>query len=327
MRILITGATGFIGSRLLARLAVECEDLRILRRESSLLEYVKNIRFEDFVGDITNPDDVDRAVSGCDIVFHVAASVSYIPQEEKRQYEVNVFGTRNVVNACIKHKVKRLIHTSSVVAVGLKDNGKLSNEDTDYNLRHLNISYSLTKHLAEEEIRRGIEKGLDAVIVNPGAVFGPGDLRRFHGHLYGGKAWTRMFYVGGGIATVDVDDVVEGHIKAWKHGRKGERYLLVNENLTFKEISTVIGEKLNQSRPRYKIPTWFIHAMACFATALSYITRKKPFATVSMAKYTKLNLFFSNEKSKRELGLIYRPFKESIDNAVEWFLKKGYLGM
>lgn len=336
MRILVTGATGFIGSRLLARLAVECDELRILSRAKSDLAPIKNIKFENVIGDLTNRDDVLRAVEGCDIVFHVGASVSYWDKIRKHQYDINVNGTKYIVEACLAHKVKRLIHTSSIVAVGTLPEGGLADENTEYNLAPFDISYCDTKHLAEVEVQKGVAEGLDAVIVNPGAVFGPGDVRRFKGHLYGSTVWTRYFYVGGGIATVDVDDVVEGHIQAWKKGRTGERYILVNENLTFKEISEVIEEvigchceaaKGGRGNPlnKIRIPAFIITAFAYLATAFSKLANTKPVATIPMAKFTRINLFFSNEKAMQELGIHFKPFRESIGRAIEWFRENGYL--
>jgi dihydroflavonol-4-reductase len=332
MRILVTGATGFIGARLLARLAVECDSLRILRRAESSLELIKNIRFEDFIGDVTNRDDVMRAVEGCDYVFHVAASVSYWDKLKKEQYDVNVNGTKNIVEACLTHKVKRLIHTSSIVAIGSPSKGGIADEDTEYNFGHYKISYCDTKRLGELEVQKGVRAGLDAVIVNPAAVFGPGDIRRYKGHLYGGKVWTRLFYVGGGIATVDVDDVVDGHIRAWKKGKVGERYILANENLTFKEIADTIAFALSPQgrgvgdgwfRNRVRIPTALVFTLAYLATFFSILTRTKPVATVSMAKFTKMNLFFSNEKARRDLGMTFRPFSETIERTFEWLKSKS----
>ncbi|OGQ49860.1 MAG: hypothetical protein A3I09_02815 [Deltaproteobacteria bacterium RIFCSPLOWO2_02_FULL_47_10] len=334
MRILVTGATGFIGSRLLARLAVECDQLRILRRKKSLLEPIKNIKFEDFVGDITNSDDVMRSVEGCDYVFNMAASVSYWDKIRRHQYDINVNGTKYIVEACFKHKVKRLIHTSSIVAIGVPAPGEFADESTEYNLAPLDISYCDTKHLAEVEVQKGVAQGLDAVIVNPGAVFGPGDVRRFKGHLYGSTVWTRHFYVGGGIATVDVDDVIEGHVRAWKKGRNGERYILANENLTFEEILDVITSVMDKKGDRhlfkrclspFKIPDLLVFAFAHLATLFSKFTNTKPIATIPMAKFTCVNLFFSNEKARKELGMQFKPFRESIERAMEWFEQHGYL--
>jgi dihydroflavonol-4-reductase len=318
MRILVTGATGFIGARLLARLAVECDQLRILRRAASDTEPIKNIKYEEVVGDITNAGDVMCAVEGCDYVFHAAASVSYWDKLRTQQYDINVNGTKNVVAACLAHKVKRLIYTSSIVAIGMNKAG-LADETTEYNLTPFNISYCDTKMLAEQEVQKGVAKGLDAVILNPGAVFGPGDTRRYRGQLYGGRVWTHKFYVGGGIATVDVDDVVDGHIRAWRHGKKGERYILANENLTFKEISSVIAKKMGWPVPGIRLPTWFIYGLAYLALFISKLTGAKPFATVPMAKFTRLNLFYSNKKAREELGVVFRPFAETNERAIEWY--------
>jgi len=327
MRILVTGATGFLGSRLLARLASEADQLRVLRRKNSLLDLIKNIKFEDYIGDITNPDDVMSAVAGCDVVFHVAASVSYWDKLKEKQFDVNVNGTKYIVEACLKHKVKRLICTSSIVAIGLSRDGGPADEDTTYNLWPYRIGYCDTKYLAEVEVQRGVRNGLDAVVVNPGAIFGPGDLRRFKGNLYGGSVWRGIFYVGGGIATVDVDDVVEGHIRAWQKGRKGERYLLTNENCSFKEIYDTIMKALGKKRRhfRVRIPTFLVFTLAYIADFISKVTNTKPLVTLHMAKFTKLHLYFSNEKAKHDLDMNFRSLRESIERSISWFKEHGYL--
>lgn len=329
MKILVTGGGGFLGSHLCRRLLKEGHDIRILKSPSQN-ENGDNfaeeaIKTEIVVGDIRDFKSAAGAVRGCDVVFHLAGIISYWNRLNALQYEVNVIGTRNIVNACLQEKIKRLIHTSSTAAVGVSED-KLADETTPYNLEPLGVNYCDTKHWAEVEVYEGIKKGLDAVIVCPASMYGPGDIRRIkHDALFNFKGVMGLFYVGGGIAVVDVEDAVEGEIRAWKKGRRGERYILAGENLTFYEIRKTIAEALGRKIPKIRLPHFVFLALGCVLDFLSYFTGKRPKITPAMARFNKMKFYFSNEKTKKELNMTFRPFKESIARAVKWYRQRGYL--
>jgi dihydroflavonol-4-reductase len=325
MKILVTGATGFLGHHLTKRLVKEGYLVRILKEKNASLDLLSNLKLEIVEGDIRDIETVKKAVKGCDIVFHLAGLVSYWDKLNALQYEVNVIGTENIVEACLQEKVKRLIHVSSTAAVGKESGKKLADENTTYNLWDLNVNYCDTKYLGELRVKRGIEKGLDAVIVCPGAMYGPGDIRRIKSDLIFSRGLSSCFYTKGGVGVVDVEDVVNGLILAWKKGKKGERYILVAENLSFYEIRKEIAKALGKSPPKIYLPYFLFLIGAYFSNWLATFFGKKPKLTPAMARLSKNYLYFSSEKAKKELGINFRPFKESVKRAVKWYKEKGYL--
>jgi len=325
MKILVTGATGFVGHHLAKRLKKEGYNLRILKEKNQSLGFLKNLELEIIEGDIRNFEDVKKAVKGCDVVFHLAGIVSYWRKLQKLQYEVNVLGTKNIVKACLEYKIKRLIHVSSTAAVGYEKN-KLANEETSFNLFPLRVNYCNTKFLGEVEVLRGIAKGLDAVIVCPGSIYGEGDLRRIKSDMiFNFKFPFSLFYMQGGVGVVDIKDVVEGLLKAWKKGKRGERYILVGENLSFYEIRKMIAKALGKKPPKICLSGFFLYFLSYLFLLFSFISGKKPRLTPEMVRFHKLYLYFSNEKAKKELGIKFTPFEETIKRAVKWYKSHGFL--
>ena len=324
MKILVTGATGFLGHHLVKRLIDDGNEIRILKEKDAFMELLKGLKIEIFEGDIRDFEAVKKAVSGCEIVFHLAGIISYWSKQNSIQFEINVNGTKNVVKACLEEKVKRLIHTSSTAAVGFNPGG-LADEKTEFNLGNLGISYCDTKYLAEKEVQKGVKEGLDAVIVCPGSMYGPGDIRRIKDDPVFPKGFSSLFYVKGGLGVVDVEDVVEGEILAWKKGKRGERYILVGENLSFYDIRKTIAEILGKNPPRMALLYWIFLPISYILHWFSYLTGKRPKFTPENARLNGLYLYFSNEKAKKELGIQFRPFKESARRMIEWYKEKGYL--
>ncbi len=308
MKILITGASGFVGSHLVKELRKQGYD---------------DIR--EFTGDIRNIEEIKKEIEGCDIVFNLAGVISYWSEMDGLAYEVNVIGVKNIVEACLKFGIKRLVHISSDVTVGV-EGGKSTDETFPYNLNKLKVNYCDTKHLGEEEIFKGIEKGLDAVIVCPASIYGAGDVRKIQTDMtFNFKFPIGFIYPENGIAVVDVDDVINGIIKIWQSGKRGERYLLVGENLSFFEIRKIIAEEIGLKPPFIKIPNWAFTLLAYIFLGFSKIINKKPKLTPEMARLNRVNLFYSNKKAREELGLTFKPFKESIKNSVKWYKENGYL--
>ncbi|MBZ9572057.1 SDR family oxidoreductase [Patescibacteria group bacterium] len=325
MKILVTGATGFLGHHLTKRLVKDGFNVRIFKEKSAPMDLLEGLKLEVVEGDIRDFEAVKRAVKECEVVFHLAGLISYWDRLNSLQYQINVDGTRNIVLACLKEGVSRLIHTSSTVAVGIEPGGKLANEETSFNLWDLGVSYCNTKYLGEREVYKGIDKGLDAVIICPASMYGPGDIRRIKEDPIYPRGIFSLFYIKGGLATVDVEDVVEGEILAWKKGKSGQRYLLVGENLSFFEIRKTISEVLGKRPPRIRLPYPIFLTIAHISNWLSFLTKRKPKITPARARFNKIYFYFSAKKAKKELGIKFRPFRESIERAVDWYKKHGYL--
>ena len=324
MKILVTGATGFLGHHLVKRLVGDGYDLRILKEKEASMDLLKGLKVEVFEDDIRDFEAVKKAVSGCEIVFHLAGLISYWSRQNNLQFEINVNGTQNVVKSCLEAKIKRLIYTSSTVAVGFNPGG-LADEKTEFNLGNLAIAYCDTKYLAEKEVQKGVKEGLDAVIVCPGSMYGQGDIRRIKEDPVFPKGIFSMFYVEGGLGVVDVEDVVEGEILAWKKGKRGERYILVAENLSFYEIRKTIAEIMGEKAPTIPLPYMGFLALSYILNWISYLTEKRPKFTPENARLNKIFLYFSNEKAKRELDMEFRPFKGSVEKMIGWYKENKYL--
>jgi dihydroflavonol-4-reductase len=326
MKVLVTGATGFVGFHVVRKLLEAGRSVRILRRQSSSTKMIEGLSVETVLGDVTDRNSVFKAAEGCEAVFHVAGHVSFWRGAREIQNRINIDGTRNVVESCLAHKVKRLVHTSSIAAIGHATDGQLGDETIPYNWWPLRLNYNNSKFLAEEEVRRGIERGLDAVIVNPSIVFGAGDLNLNAGAMVFQAARGRLkIYPKGGGCTCSVEDVAEGHILAFEKGRTGERYILGGENYAWKDLFRIICEVVGQPPPRIPLPTAAMKAFGFFSDALSRITHKEPAVTPETARITPLKVYYSSDKAIRELGYKISPFRDTIRQTYEWYLANGYI--
>ncbi|MDD8019099.1 MAG: SDR family oxidoreductase [Bacteroidota bacterium] len=319
--ILVTGATGFIGSNLTKKLIESGYTVRILRRENSPLTNLENVDVEHRIGDVRNFASLRDAMRGCDTVFHTAAIVSFWKPKHKEMFEVNVNGTRNIVEASLSEKVQRLVHTSSIAAIGrpVRD-GELADETTPYNWSNFGNGYKYSKHLAEKEIYHGIEKGLNAVIVNPAVVIGPGDI-----HFNGGSIIKSVkkgfvpFYINGGLNICYVDDVVNGHITAALKGKTGERYILGGTNLTHKEAFHVTAKIVGGLPPLLPLPVVAVRAIAKIFDGIGFLIKKEPLLTSELISGAGLKNWYSSAKAEKELDYKVTTFEEAVRKTYEWY--------
>ncbi len=323
--ILVTGATGCIGSNLTRRLLSSGYDVRILHRPGSDLRQFDGITVQRCSGDIRDPSSIGRAMKGCDAVFHCAALVSFRREEYAEQHEVNVAGTRNIVRACFDNGVERLVHTSSVAAVGYRTDGVPATEETAFNWKRV-PGYRFSKFCAEEEVWKGIGDGLPAVIVNPSVVVGERDVR-FHGGqiLRDIKKGRIPAYIDGGMNVVYVGDVVDGHLAAARQGRIGERYILSGENLTHKEIFRRTAAIIGGHAPGIKLPLPLLRGASSAIEWTSRMLGLTPLITRDLVEGAGRNNWFSCAKAVRELGYTVTPFDTAISRAFEWYRREGMI--
>lgn len=319
MKILVTGATGFLGGHVVRRLVRDGHTVRILRRESSSLADLQGLSFEDSIGDITHPESVAQAMVGVDAVIHAAAKISYWPHEASDIMHVNAYGTQCVAAASLEAGVKRFVYVSSVMAVGIPDPGKLGDENLSYNFKRHPNPYSESKHAGELFLQDVVGRGLSAVIVNPGAIIGALDRRRAVGGLFFPGRINRYFFIEGGMSAVDVDDVVDGIVRAMEKGRVGERYLLTGDNLSYRSMREVIAKEMDEPKPFIPIPTKLLQLVAGIADVLSYWTKRQPRISRPMAGFLPFELYYTSKKAQSELGWTYRPFRDSVKSAVAWY--------
>jgi dihydroflavonol-4-reductase len=240
-------------------------------------------------------------------------------------FDVNITGTRNIVDACIEMGVERLVHTSSIAAIGFNPNGP-ADETNAFNWDPYDVGYRISKLRAEQEIRRGVTFGLPAIMVNPSIIIGPRDIHFHGGQIIRDVCNKRIFYYpDGGTNVVYIDDVVRGHIAAARQGRMGERYILGGENMTNKEMLTTTAEVVGGIKPLARIPKALATGIALSAEAIAALTRTKPWVTRELTVGIDLDLYFSSAKAARELNHRTTPFREAVQRTFEWYKANGFL--
>jgi dihydroflavonol-4-reductase len=326
VRVLVTGGTGFVGSQLAAALVRRGNSVRVLRRASSALVTLEGLPVEHAVGDILDPEAVERSVDGCDWVFHVAGLSSYWRAKKEQIYRVNVEGTRIVMEACLRAGVQRVIHTSSVAAIGIPPEGIVGREDTEFDSLSARFAYADSKHRAEEEVRRAIVRGLAAVIVNPAVVIGAGDQYLVAGQLGIEVARGRLPAVPpGGVCVVDVDAVVQGHIAAAERGGIGERYILGGENLSYREIVATVASMTGRPAPRRTLPRRVLPLVGALVDAANRVGPRPQPVSGEQLRLSARDVFFDSGKAVRELGYPLLPFRGAAEKALHWYTEHGYL--
>ncbi len=323
--IAITGATGYIGSQiihtLLSKHAPEIT-CRAIVRKSSDCSFFEKLPVEKAVADIGDPLALNEALDGVETVFHCAGLISYTKSSRNSLYETNVIGTRHVVNACLAANVSRLVMTSSIAALGVPEDGSPASESSSFKEWQHRNGYMEAKYLAELEGQRGVAEGLDVVMVNPGVVIGidrgnpassssSNEVLRL---MYEGKL---PFLPSGGSGFVDVRDVAEAHLAAWKKGRPGERYIVVAQNLSFGDLYARLGE-LEGSRIRKGVS---IPPAAGFVAGLggelwSLFSGTPSFISLESLRLSSKLLRYDNSRSREELGISYREFSETLRTVV-----------
>ena len=329
MKVLVTGASGFIGGHVVRKLVEKGEDVRILIRKTSNISHIGDLKVEKAYGDITDYGSVVKAMEGIDQVYHVAALYKTWQPDPRNFYRVNVEGTVNVMKAAIEKKVKKVVYTSTVAAVGIvEEEGNLCDENCIWNLGFSEDHYTISKFQAEMEVIKMICKnGLPAVIVNPSAPIGPADWKPTPtGQLIVQYLKKRIpAYTDTSLSLVDVRDVAEGHILAMEKGKIGERYILTAENLSLKLIFEKLYKITGIKPPRLKTPYGVNYAFASFLEFIASITGIEPPLSRSYVRITKGRLAFDNSKSVKELGLKYTSIDNALEDAVKWYRENGYI--
>lgn len=329
MTTLVTGATGFVGAAVLRCLAEAGHNVRALVRPTSDRLNLSGVDCQIVTGDLTEPESLKRAVRNCEAVFHVAADYRiWVPDREKMN-RVNVQGTIDLILAAAAAGVSRIVYTSSVATLRLRDDGLPADEESHAELSDMIGAYKQSKFLAEREVKRLVAgAGIPVIIVQPTAPFGPGDVKptptgRFVVEAGAGRM---PAYVNTGLNVVHVDDVADGHLLAYEKGAIGESYILGGENRTLQWILETVAELTGQRPPRIRLPHWFLTPIAYVWEGVTRIRGSgEPMMTVDSVRMSRKLMYFSIEKARRELGYSPRPAIEALRDEIEWFYKHGYL--
>ncbi|MGB0629720.1 MAG: hopanoid-associated sugar epimerase [Alphaproteobacteria bacterium] len=329
MRALVTGTSGFVGSAVARRLAVEGHELRVLLRPSSDRRNLAGMDVEIAEGDLADAASLKAAVAGCDAVFHVAADYRiWVPDGGASMYRANVDGTRDLIRAALEAGVGRFVYTSSVAVLGAGKDGAVSDETTPSVESDMISHYKKSKFLAEKEVDRLVrDEGAPVVIVNPSAPFGPRDIKPTPtGRIVLDAAKGRMpAYLDTGLNAVHVDDVAEGHLLAFEKGAIGQRYILGGENLSLRQIVEIVTDYAGRSGPWLKLPRAPLYPVAWIAEQLGRATGREPAVTLDALRMAAKFMYYSSDKARRALGYNPRPAREALTDAVDWYRENGFL--
>jgi dihydroflavonol-4-reductase len=327
--ILVTGASGFVGSAVVRALLARSETVRVLLRPASDRRNIDSLDVEIASGDLRRPDSLPAALDGCRLVYHVAADYRLWTPRPADLYETNVAGTQNLIRAAIAAGAKRIVYTSSVATLGINANRKPGDETTPVGLNDMIGHYKRSKFLAEQSVRQLVaEHGAPVVIVNPSTPVGPRDIKPTPtGRMIVEAAAGRMpAYVDTGLNLVHVDDVAAGHLLACRHGVIGERYVLGGMNMTLAEILRAIAVMVGRRPPAIRLPHNLILPFAGLAEGWARMFRTgEPFATRDGIRMAKKYMYFSSAKAERTLGYSARPARNALQDAIAWFRANGDL--
>jgi dihydroflavonol-4-reductase len=320
---LVTGGTGFLGSHIVRALIGAGHTVRVLRRQRSPLDLVKDLPVEHAIGDVMEVDSLEQAMRGCQWVFHVAAASDYWRTSKTKLYLVNVQGTRNVLEMARKTGVARVILTSSAAAVGLHDDDRPSNEQEPFNLPPQHFAYGHSKWLAEQEGWQAVKLGQEVVAINPSAVFGPGDLNQISGSAVVEMSRGNLpIYPLGGMTVVDVRDVAKAHIAAAEHGKSGERYLVGNEDVSHKRLTEIVAEIVGVPKPMIPVPRAITPVLAVAVTGLRLAGVQLPINTDQL-RLSSRNLFFDCHKAWDAFGKPAISIQQSLQDTYDWYVQQG----
>jgi dihydroflavonol-4-reductase len=327
-RVLITGASGFVGSAV-ARAAQQrgCQ-VRVLIRPSSPRRNLAGLDAEVIEGDMRDQTCVSRALEGVRFLFHVAADYRLWARDPGEIERNNVEGTGTVMRAALARQVERVVYTSSVATLRVDSQTIAATEDGPLAVHEAIGAYKRSKVLAERLVEQMVVRdGLQAVIVNPSTPVGIQDIRPTPtGRIIIEAATGKMpAFVDTGLNLVNVEDVALGHLLALEHGQIGERYILGGDNVTLQHLLSEIAAMTGRRAPSIKLPLWPLYPLARAAGAVAQLTGKEPFVTVDGLKMSKNRMFFSSAKAERELGYRPGPHLPALHAALDWFGREGYL--
>ncbi|MBY0427658.1 MAG: NAD-dependent epimerase/dehydratase family protein [Alphaproteobacteria bacterium] len=327
MKVLITGATGFVGAAVARHFLTAGYQVRCLVRQGSDRRNILDLNVELVEGSLEDEASLINAVKGCEGLLHVAADYRIWVPKPKLMYQANVIGTGMLMEAALKAGVRRIVYTSSVATLGNNKDGSAADEDTPVSENDMIGVYKHSKFLAEEVVHTLIkEQKLPAVIVNPSTPIGPRDIKPTPtGRIIVDSVRGRIpAYVDTGLNIAHVDDVAHGHLLAFQKGTVGQRYILGGENLSLEQILGMIAKEAGFKPPRIKLPRTLLFPVAMAMEGIGMVTGIEPMLTVDALRMAAKKMYFTSKKAEVQLGYTHRPASEAIRDATLWFKSNGY---
>ncbi|HSB45438.1 MAG TPA: hopanoid-associated sugar epimerase [Nitrospira sp.] len=326
MKALVTGATGFVGGAVARALVRTGIDVRVLARPDSDLQNLEGLAVERVAGDLRDPASLRAALTGCRQLYHIAAHYALWAPEPSIFYDINVTGTRMILEAARDVGIERMVYCSTIGAIGLPPGGGPGTEETPVSLDQMAGHYKRSKYLAEQEVLRLAREGLPVVIVNPSAPVGAGDVKPTPtGQIIVDFMKGRMpAYIETGLNIIDVDDVAFGHLLAMQKGRVGERYILGNKNLMLREVFEILSRLTGVKAPSIKLPRMAILPLAYLNHWIANLTGRPPRIPLEGVKMAKYKMHYDCSKAISELGLPQTPPEVALEKAVRWFREHKY---
>jgi len=331
MKILITGATGLVGSTVARQFLAENHIVYALFRpgsDRSLLADIEN-KIQWVEGDILDISSLEKAIEEVEYVVHTAAVVSFIPKERKMMYKVNMEGTANVVNVCLKSDIKKLCHVSSIAALGRPDSRKIIegqdmviDEEQRWEESPENSEYAKSKYLAELEVWRGIEEGLNAVIVNPTLILGEGDWAKSSTQIFRYVFQEKPFYTEGIANYVDVQDVAKAVVQLLSSEISGERFLLNAGSISYQSLFNSIADSMGKKRPSFKVGPGLAGVIWRVEAIRTWLMGTKPLITKETAQSSARRFRYNNGKIKKAIGFEFQPIEKTIARVSESLIGK-----
>lgn len=323
----VTGATGFLGSHVARVLSDQGAQLRLLVRPTSNLKNLEGLKAETATGDLRDPASLDKAIAGCDAVFHVAADYRLWVRDPGEMYRSNVDGTRALLETARKNGVRRIVYTSSVATVGFTEDGRSADEDSPVSLADMIGHYKRSKFMAEQVALEAGRSGMHVVTVNPTTPVGERDIKPTPTGRIVVDFLKRKFpaYVETGLNLVDVRECARGHVAALEKGKSGQRYILGGENLTLKQILDKLADITGLPSPKVKLPYFFAFMTGVVDEVITgRLLHREPRATIDTVRMGSKKMFASSAKAERELAWKLVPVQDALRRAVQWFRINGY---
>ncbi|HEX5167534.1 MAG TPA: NAD-dependent epimerase/dehydratase family protein [Cyclobacteriaceae bacterium] len=323
--IAVTGATGLLGNAIIRKLVDAGENFIAIKRKGSdtslLTDIASKISWRE--ADVTDTVALDEALQGVTCVIHSAGLVSFNSRDKKRLYDVNVMGTRNLINASLRRNIRRFVHVSSVAALSRPKDVIQIDEEQKWIESPLNTTYAESKYLSELEVMRGHEEGLNTVIVNPSVILGPGDWNRssakFFRYIWNGNS----LYTDGSMNYVDANDVASIIIALINTPFNGERFIVNAGSIPYKLLFEKIAENFNKHPPSIKAEKKVLSFFAGVERLRSFITGSEPLVTKETAQLANTTIVYSNEKVKNKLNFIFQSIDDTLKQCCEYYILQG----